>query len=322
MAGAWAQARDDLVDELRQVAEEILKDTQAPVTPAVLRRDIRLRRALTKVERELRRLLQVMGEDITPTVRDMAGLGVTTTERLTAAQIPHGARAAVMAEWAAPYEGAITALVQRSVQAITQDWDYLPVQVRRNIQGALIRSMSAGEHPTVAARRMVTSMGQAFDFGGARALTVARTEMLDAYRQADKTTRKENASIIRGWVWATALDKRTCPACLAMNGREFPNDVAGPEGHQNCRCTSIPLTRSFKSLGLNVPEPPSPVLDAQAWYRNLDTASQKAIMGPTRWEMLNRDPDLWDSLASKKSNSGWRDSHVTTPIINLVRRAA
>ena len=55
-----------------------------------------------------------------------------------------------------------------------------------------------------------------------RSLTIARTETLRAYREAERQTMLANEDVLEGWVWHAARDPRTCSACWSMHGKFFP----------------------------------------------------------------------------------------------------
>lgn len=81
-----------------------------------------------------------------------------------------------------------------------------------------------------------------------RALTIARTETLRAYRTAAQQTYRENANIVKGWTWQAALDDRTCASCFAQHGSEHPLDEDFGS-HPNCRCSPVPETYSWEEIG-------------------------------------------------------------------------
>ena len=71
-----------------------------------------------------------------------------------------------------------------------------------------------------------------------RAMTITRTEAARARRAAALATFQRNPAV-RGWVWRAELDK-SCPACIALHGQEFPTDEF-QAGHPNCRCVMVPM---------------------------------------------------------------------------------
>ena len=136
--------------------------------------------------------------------------------------------------------------------------------------------------PREAARIMLRRLGGVFDGGRWRAENIARTEMLDAHRASALAARKANTDLLSGWEWSATLDRRTCPACLAMDGQRFDTETPGPEGHQQCRCTALPITKSWRDLGFNVDEPVSTRKSGREWFDEQPEEVQLDVMGPGR----------------------------------------
>ena len=73
-----------------------------------------------------------------------------------------------------------------------------------------------------------------------RALATARTEVNRVRRETTRQIYQANSDVITGWEWVASRSARTCPACLALDGRVFDLDEVFPQ-HVNCRCTMIPV---------------------------------------------------------------------------------
>jgi SPP1 gp7 family putative phage head morphogenesis protein len=188
--------------------------------------------------------------------------------------------------------------------------------------GEIQRGVAVGVNPRTAAARMLQRTRGGFDGGLSRATRIARTEMLDAYRNAAHAADQANSDVLAGWAWSASLSPRTCPACLAMNGRVFPTATPGPQGHVNCRCSRMPVTKSWADLGFPMfGEPRDQMPDAQDWFERLPRDQQLAIMGPTRLHLLQTGAISWDDLATKTQNPGWRPSYQPRTLTDL-RRAA
>lgn len=116
---------------------------------------------------------------------------------------------------------------------------------------------------------------------------------------------------------ANGIAVHNCPSCWSKHGNVYPVTDPGPWDHQSGRCTRIPVTRSWRDLGFNIPEPPSIMPDAQTTFRALPKADQLHIMGPARLQMLDRGDIAWADLSRRRTTSGWRDSYTTTPLRDL-----
>lgn len=109
---------------------------------------------------------------------------------------------------------------------------------------ALIGGMILGYNPRKIAPMIRDALGIQLD----RALTISRTEVLRAHREAAHKTYEENADVVKGWRWQASLDGRTCAVCISLHGREFPLSEK-MSSHPNCRCVATPITYSWEELG-------------------------------------------------------------------------
>ena len=141
--------------------------------------------------------------------------------------------------------------------------------------------------------------------------------MHDAYRHASTEFSQANSDVLARREWLATLDDRTCEACWAMHGEVFPLDAFGPEGHQQCRCTFVEVTKSWRELGFDVDEPPSLIPDAQETFYGMDRESQLRVMGPAKLDALESGQIGWKDLAQKRDNPGWRPGYYATPLRDL-----
>ncbi|HNY84238.1 MAG TPA: phage minor head protein, partial [Anaerolineaceae bacterium] len=83
---------------------------------------------------------------------------------------------------------------------------------------ALIEGMILGYNPRKVAPMVRDALGIQLN----RALTICRTEVLRAHREAAHQIYAENADVVKGWRWQAALSGNTCAVCISLHGREFP----------------------------------------------------------------------------------------------------
>lgn len=66
--------------------------------------------------------------------------------------------------------------------------------------------------------------------------------------------------------WLATLDSHTCIGCGARDGKTWTNDAdhtpighsipfRAPPLHRNCRCALVPVTKTYRELGLDVDQP-------------------------------------------------------------------
>ena len=100
----------------------------------------------------------------------------------------------------------------------------------------LLTAIGTGAHPDEMARALRRSLGISL----ARASTLARTEMMRAWRTGFYAWMDRAGGAIVGWQWTAKMDRLTCPACAMMHGRVFQRGE-WIHGHPNCRCVPIPI---------------------------------------------------------------------------------
>lgn len=135
------------------------------------------------------------------------------------------------------------------------------------------------------------------------ARAIARTTVNHTVTQAKERVYMANEDVIKGVQWLSTLDGRTSDICKIRDGDVFPIGVGPrPPAHVNCRSTTIPVTKSFKELGLPFEEfPPSTraSIDGQVsetlsygeWLKGARPEIQDQALGKTR-AILFRKGDL------------------------------
>ncbi len=100
-------------------------------------------------------------------------------------------------------------------------------------------------------RRRTRVLAKANKGNFARAEMLARTEMLRSSNLGAAAIDDMNADILRGWEWITARDDLVGPDCAALDGRVFRlGERARPPLHPNGRCSTLPVLKSARELGL------------------------------------------------------------------------
>lgn len=316
---AWVTTWDDLTTEWRDAVEALVDEAVDGRWPsrATIYRSERIVTALEETRLALERLAAEAGITITTALEDITSEAAEWQARLTSTQLPPVGTAGAVLAFNRVDPVALETIVRRTTQQVTSTLRPLSAEATAQMNAALIRGVALGNNPRQAAREMLRRTESGFNGGLTRALNVARTEMLDAHRAAAEELDKANRDLLTGWRWSAALDKRTCPACLAMHGQTFGVDEPGPIDHQQGRCARIPTTRSWRDLGFDIDEPPSVFPDAEAWFNDQTLAVQREIMGPARLELLQSGQVSWTDLASKRTTPAWRDSIAPTSVKTL-----
>lgn len=317
---AWVDAWDVLAPEFQTALVELMAQAKdGTVSRSVVAKNIRLRDALRSTRAMLDTLAAQAGTVVVNDVGAAVLDAVDGHAALIGSQLPaNAATAGVSFTRISP--DALAAIVERTTAQIHSATLPLPSAVERAMKQELIRGIAVGDNPRRTAARILDKAEGRFNGGLTRALTIARTETLDAHRAATKASEKTNTDILQDWEWHAALNARTCPSCWAKHGTRYPLDVPGPDDHQNGRCTRVSVTKSWKDLGFDIEEPPSLTEDAETVFNNLTPETQRAIMGGQRLELLQSGQIGWADLSQVKHTDGWRDSYTVTPVKDLLSR--
>jgi len=174
-----------------------------------------------------------------------------------------------------------------------------------DVKSALETAMMLGESSRDAARRIRQHVVGGTMYNAQR---IARTEIHRASTMAQINAYSKHSDIIKGVEFTSTLDDRTCLECASLDGRVFkplpdgsldiPVD-AEPPVHPMCRCTLVPVTKSWKELGFTKNDmagfPGLRDLDGAkatmprypAWFARQSKDVQVSILGPGRWALWN-----------------------------------
>jgi hypothetical protein len=168
---------------------------------------------------------------------------------------------------------------------------------------ALIDGTAMGRNPRDTARAMLDAMSDNLD----RALTIARSEQIRAYREASRQ-QMIASGVVEGYIRRAALNPRTCMACLALDGTEYPTDEL-MEVHPNDRCFMQP-----KIMGLE----PVQTQSGANWFAQQDQETQQSMLGSQYYDAWRSGAFNIGDLASSYVDPVWGPSVSVTPLSELV----
>jgi hypothetical protein len=104
------------------------------------------------------------------------------------------------------------------------------------------------------------------DTARANAASLVQTSVQTVANDARLATFKENSDLIKGVKQISTLDSHTSLICIAYSGGEWDLDGnpingttlpfnGGPPRHFNCRSVLVPITKTFRELGIPIDEP-------------------------------------------------------------------
>ena len=274
LARRYRAVHAGLTSELKRLYARMDRATAKgqPIGPAMLFQEGRLGSLLEQVDRRVAAFAKVAERNVTTGARSTALEGLANGAELVDKATPSGIGDATPS-FNRLRDDALNA-VSAQAGPVSQALAGLAAEERRAIEATLIDAVGRGRHPREVARVLerITTMPLN------RALTIARTEQLRAYRNGSHLTYRANEDVLQGWVWISAADGRTCAACFAMHGSLHTVDET-LESHPNCRCVPAPHTRPWSDFGFPDDGMPQLPTDGPAIFRTLPKAEQERILG-------------------------------------------
>jgi len=85
--------------------------------------------------------------------------------------------------------------------------------------------------------------------------SVVRTAVAGVSDNVRTEVYKANSDLIKAVQWTATLDTRTCIACMNLDGQSYDVEKC-PRAplHWNCRCSTVPVIKSWQELGLPLQE--------------------------------------------------------------------
>jgi SPP1 gp7 family putative phage head morphogenesis protein len=172
--------------------------------------------------------------------------------------------------------------------------DQLPRSARTIVEQGLIEAVALRIGPAATARKIREGLGGNM----VRALSIARTETLRVYRQASIQSYQANADVLTGWMWRSSMSRRSCGACIALDGTFHPLDRP-MRAHPRCRCTMIPAVRGLEvDTGLD-------------WFKRQPADVRRSILGTDKaFEAVQTGQVKLEDLVGLQRSAQWGDSYV------------
>lgn len=308
---AYVDAWDTVVHQLTDALHDL---AAGGITPARVQRSARVASALEVIARQLDDLAALTGVVIADSAGHAASLAAEAQAAIVGSQLP--AQGVPLVD---VHPDVLRAIVDRTSGQITARTRPLADAGQAAVRQALVRGAAAADNPVKAARDMVRlARAGAVDLPLARAEAISRTEMNDAARAATMAYGEANTQTLAGWEWLSSRGATTCAACWAQDGTRHELTEPGPYGHVNCRCTRMLVTKTWRDLGIDLPEPAGLNRPpAEQFFRSMSKADQLAVMGPARLQALANGA-AWSDLAVLKPNADWRPSWQIRPVRDLL----
>lgn len=157
-----------------------------------------------------------------------------------------------------------------------------------------------------------------------RAAALVATAMNNATNKARMETYRANSDTIKAVQQVSTLDNRTSDVCIAYAGlawslpdmKPIKHKLAfngGPPRHFNCRSSLVPITKSFREMGIDLDEakpgtrasmdgevPADITFDA--WLKGKGTNFQNGLLGPKRAQLWRDGKITLQDLVNKQGD--------------------
>jgi len=201
---------------------------------------------------------------------------------------------------------------------LLQDWVHrtFDANLIEGIRQEMLTGLLQGEsYP-----KLIDRIAEGWGMTRIQATTLTRTYVQSANTGAMMAIYNRNKDIIKGWKWVATMEVGgphgggTCLRCAVLDGHVYLwTDPEAPEIplHPNCRCVPMPITLTWRELGLDINEMEDVYRpwtysdlniregrggkvipmgfhqgDFGSLYPTLPDDTQKNIVGPGRWQLI------------------------------------
>lgn len=174
----------------------------------------------------------------------------------------------------------------------------------QGLTDALVKGVGLGWNPHKTAAAMQDGLAAGLN----KALVIARTEQLRAYRTASVEQYRESG-VVSGFKRLAAKDERTCLACLSQDGERYEIEEDFSD-HVCGRCTPVPLIEGMPEVQWQT---------GKDWFEGLDPEKQREMMGDERFEAWQGGDGFdFSALATRTHDDTWGDGLRVTPLEELI----
>lgn len=209
----------------------------------------------------------------------------------------------------------LTGVIQPG-QPVASIFQSLGPEASKSVTDALISGLALGKNPN----EIAAMMRQALGGNLTRALTIARTETLRAYREASRAEYLANDDVVDGWIWVSAASGRTCASCWAQHGSEHPLDEVMAT-HPRCRCSMAPKTKTWQELGFGRTPESVKIPSGSSLFAKLSAEDQRSILGPGKFAAYRGKKIALTDLVARRQSPVWGPSTREAGLAEALRNA-
>lgn len=299
MATRWYRVEQALQGEMLALAQEIAQMQAAgeTITAGKVARLERYKRLLAQARAQLKEYETWLEPIIAQKQREYAALGIEAANAagqavlgLSFDRLPIGALENMfgMASDGSPLVKLLRGINPDAAAGLTQ---------------SLIDAVALGRNPLETAH----AMADGFGLGLNRAMTIARTEQIRVYREAQRAQYEASGNFI-GYRRMSARKDTTCLACLMADGRFYSLDTPFEE-HPNGMCMLVPVARDIPSYEWQL---------GRDWFMQQSADTQRNIMGVDMYQAWRDGKFELDDVIKRTHSDDWGDALVTKSLKELI----
>ena len=164
-------------------------------------------------------------------------------------------------------------------------------ETAKKAEETLFQGIALGQGP----KKIARSLKQILDVPLYRAERISRTESIRAYRGTVLRSYQANSDVLRGWRWTSSKSSRTCPMCLAQDGKVFTLDQP-MYSHVSCRCVKAPVL---------IGEAEEVRQTGSQWFLIQPEAVQLKILGPEKQRLIAQGKITLEDLVDSGYDPEW-----------------
>ncbi len=251
-----AEARATIIELLKNLEKELIAKVADGVTDWS---KARIAKQLSEADAVIRQYYDDAAGIARDTTTSVAQVSASATATSLSAAV--GGQVAISVIPTATYLETLAGntIIQGAVQA--DWWDRQAGDVAFKFQSAVRQGLVAAETTPQIVKRVRDVM----DLSRRNAEALVHTSVQSVANATREKLFEDNTDVISGKEWSSALDRRTCPTCGALDGKRWATDskptnhsmaYRAPPNHWRCRCSCIPVLRTWAELGINMDELP------------------------------------------------------------------
>lgn len=273
----------------------------------------RLESLLTSVRSLSAATYAELGEELTKELREFVAYELSYQHQMLTEHLPVAVHVAAVSA-----EQVYAAAMARPFQGVLLKgaWAELDRNKMKKVREAIAQGFVEGKTTDQIIRELRGTRAKGFEDGLIQkdrrdVEAVVRTALAHTAGVAQDNVMTANQDIIKALQWSSTLDLRTSPQCRIRDrllytpadhkpiGHKVPWGAGPGRLHWRCRSAQIPVLKSHKDLGIDVPEievggKTRASMDGQLpadtsyadWIKKQSAARQNEVLGPTRARLL------------------------------------